>query len=162
MRRTRVVVIGAGGDGHEGDGGEEQRRDIAANPRRCPRSCTSTTGAVRHCTNATRIEVLATVGRMGTETVPLVHGAGDVTAAWCDVALRDRLDGAHVTAVRTDPVGTGQVADTIRIHLTYDRPGAGPPTLIAKVPSADEVSRAGAAATRHVRDRGQLLPPARR
>ena len=51
-------------------------------------------------------------------------------------------------AVRTDPVGTGQVADTVRIHLEYDPPGAGPPTLVAKVPSADETSRAGAAATR--------------
>ena len=81
------------------------------------------------------------------EIVPLVHGAADVTAAWCDAALRPRLGDAHVTAVRTDPVGTGQVADTVRIHLTYDRPGAGPPTLIAKVPSADEISRAGAAAT---------------
>ena len=63
---------------------------------------------------------------------------------------------------RTDPVGTGQVADTIRIHLEYDPPGAGPPTLVAKVPSADETSRAGAAADAHVRDRGQLLPRPRR
>src|SRR5215204_139088 len=86
-------------------------------------------------------------GPMGNaRTVPLIHGPQDVTAEWCDVALADRLGGAHVTAVRLDPVGTGQVADTVRIHLTYDRPDAGPPTLIAKVPSADVTSFEGARA----------------
>jgi hypothetical protein len=82
------------------------------------------------------------------DTVPLVHSAADITAPWCDAALRHRLGDARVTAARTVPVGTGQVADTVRIHLEYDPPGAGPPSLVAKVPSADEVSRAGAAATR--------------
>lgn len=82
------------------------------------------------------------------DTVPLVHSAADITAAWCDAALRPRLGAARVVAARTDPVGTGQVADTVRIHLEYDPPGAGPATLVAKVPSADETSRAGAAATR--------------
>jgi hypothetical protein len=81
-------------------------------------------------------------------TIPLVHGAADVTAEWCNAALAPRLGGARITDVATVPVGTGQVADTIRLHLTYDEPGAGPPTLVAKVPSADETSRAGAAATR--------------
>lgn len=83
-----------------------------------------------------------------TDTVPFVHGADDITATWCDVALRPRLGGARVVGARTVPVGTGQVADTVRIHLDYEPPGAGPATLVAKVPSADEVSRAGAAATR--------------
>jgi hypothetical protein len=80
--------------------------------------------------------------------VPLVHGAADVTAAWCDLALAPRLGGAHVTDVRLEPVGTGQVADTVRLHLSYDRPGTGPPTLVAKVPSADATSRAASRATR--------------
>jgi hypothetical protein len=83
-----------------------------------------------------------------TDIVPLVHDATDITAAWCDAALRPRLGGARVVAARTDPVGTGQVADTVRIHLEYDPPDAGPATLVAKVPSADETSRDGAAATR--------------
>ena len=83
-----------------------------------------------------------------TDLVPLVHGAGDISAAWCDAALRHRLGGARVVAARTEPVGTGQVADTIRIRLQYDPPGAGPASLVAKVPSADETSLAGAAATR--------------
>jgi hypothetical protein len=82
------------------------------------------------------------------DVVPLVNGAADISAAWCGAALGRRLGGARVVAARTEPVGTGQVADTVRIHLTYDPPGAGPPTLVAKVPSADETSKAGAAATR--------------
>jgi Phosphotransferase enzyme family len=84
---------------------------------------------------------------MGT-TVPLVHGAEDVTAAWCNVALAPRLAGARVVDVRLEPVGTGQVADTVRLHLTYDRPAGGPPTLVAKVPCADATSRAASRATR--------------
>ena len=80
--------------------------------------------------------------------VPLIHGPDDLTAAWCDAALAHRLHGAHVSAVRLTPVGTGQVADTVRLHLTYDRPGAGPPTLVAKIPSADPTSFEGARATR--------------
>jgi len=83
-----------------------------------------------------------------TENVPLVHGAADVTAAWCDLALAPHLGGAHVTAVRLEPVGTGQVADTVRLHLSYDRPEAGPPTLVAKVPCEDATSRAASRATR--------------
>jgi hypothetical protein len=83
-----------------------------------------------------------------TQTVPLVHGPQDLTTAWCDAAIGARLGGAHVTDVRLEPVGTGQVADTVRLHLTYDRPGAGPPTLVAKIPSADETSFEGARATR--------------
>jgi Phosphotransferase enzyme family len=84
----------------------------------------------------------------GMEPVPLVHGAADITAAWCDAALAGRLDGAHVTAVRQQPVGTGQVADTLRLHLEYDRHDAGPSTLIAKVPATEEVSRDAARHTR--------------
>jgi len=84
----------------------------------------------------------------GPGAVPLVHGAQDVTAGWCDLALAPRIGGAHVTDVRLEPVGTGQVADTVRLHLSYDRPGAGPPTLVAKVPCEDATSRAASRATR--------------
>lgn len=100
-----------------------------------------------------------------TEAVPLVHGAADITAAWCNAALRSSLNGATVTAVRQAPVGTGQVADTVRLTLEYDRPGAGPASLIAKVPAADPTSRDAARATRtyeieasFYRDLAQQLP----
>lgn len=80
--------------------------------------------------------------------VPLVRGIDDVTPAWCGAALAGRLGEAAVVAVEAAPVGTGQVADTYRLALAYDPPGAGPATLVAKVPAAAEASRAAAAATR--------------
>ena len=43
-----------------------------------------------------------------------VSGAGDLTASWLSDAL-----GTRVAAVRTEPVGTGQVSDSLRLHLTY-------------------------------------------
>jgi hypothetical protein len=78
-------------------------------------------------------------------TVPFVQGADDLTVDWCNAALGPSLAGGRVVAVTTEPVGTGQVADTVRLQLTYDDAGtAGPATLVAKVPAADETSRAGA------------------
>ena len=66
----------------------------------------------------------------------------------------------------TEPVGTGQVADTVRLQLTYDDAGTpGPATLVAKVPAADETSRAGARFSRtyeieasFYRDLAPILP----
>jgi hypothetical protein len=85
---------------------------------------------------------------MPSVTAPPVHGAADLTAEWCDAALAGRLGGAQVVGVTTEPVGTGQVADTVRLRLRYDRPGAGPATLVAKVTAAEETSRTGARLTR--------------
>ena len=66
---------------------------------------------------------------------------------WLSERLRAAgvLDG-EVTALRWEPIGTGQVGDSARIFLNYDRPGAGPPTIAAKYSAADETSRATAAA----------------
>ncbi len=74
--------------------------------------------------------------------------AEDISRDWLQVQL-DRagvLAGARITAIETQPIGTGQVGDTVRITLTYDRasPGA-PSTLAAKLPSRDATSRATAA-----------------
>lgn len=85
---------------------------------------------------------------MGDRQAAVVQRASDVDAPWCTAALAAELGGASVAAVETEPVGTGQVADTLRLHLTYDPPGAGPATLIAKVPSAEEASRTAARLTR--------------
>lgn len=76
-----------------------------------------------------------------TTTVP--RGAADVDAAWLTTAL-----GTPVAAVRVERVGNGMVADSLRLHVDYEQPGAGPATLIAKVPAAGDESRAAAAATR--------------
>ncbi|WP_165978672.1 phosphotransferase [Actinomadura darangshiensis] len=70
-------------------------------------------------------------------------GAGALTAPWLSDAL-----GTKVAAVRTEPVGTGQVSDSLRVFLTYAGGTALPPTMIAKVPAADPSSRAAARAIR--------------
>ncbi|NKZ02953.1 phosphotransferase family protein [Actinomadura latina] len=72
-----------------------------------------------------------------------VSGAGALTASWLTGAL-----GTEVAAVRTEPVGTGQVSDSLRLFLTYAGGTALPPTMVAKVPAADPSSRAAARAIR--------------
>ncbi|WP_165967061.1 phosphotransferase [Actinomadura sp. 7K507] len=74
---------------------------------------------------------------------PPVSGAGDLTAPWLSDALATK-----VTAVRTEPVGTGQVSDSLRLFLTYAGPTRLPATMVAKVPAADASSRAAARAIR--------------
>ena len=69
-------------------------------------------------------------------------GAADLTPGYLTEALC--LDGAAVTEVKADPIGTGQVAQTLRLTLTYDRAQAGPASVVAKVPSPEEASRTAA------------------
>ena len=85
-------------------------------------------------------------GAMESAVVPPVTGAADLTAGWCSAALAGC--GGTVVGVRAEPIGTGQVADTVRLYLEWDPAGAGPATLIAKVPAAEESSRTGARLTR--------------
>ncbi|MFA1548253.1 aminoglycoside phosphotransferase family protein [Actinomadura chokoriensis] len=72
-----------------------------------------------------------------------VSGAEALTASWLTDAL-----GTKVAAVRTEPVGTGQVSDSLRLFLTYAGDTALPSTMVAKVPAADPASRAAARAVR--------------
>lgn len=60
----------------------------------------------------------------------------------CGLVTRDDA----VTGLRWEPIGTGQVGDSVRIHLEYTRAGAGPITLAAKFAAEDEASRTTAAA----------------
>ncbi|HAU21106.1 MAG TPA: hypothetical protein DCS24_00665, partial [Erythrobacter sp.] len=56
------------------------------------------------------------------------------------------LQTCEVTVVSWEPIGTGQVGDSVRFHLVYSATAAeGPATLAAKFPAADETSRATAA-----------------
>lgn len=70
-------------------------------------------------------------------------GIDDLTPAFLTEAL-----GHRVTDVRLTPVGTGQVADSARLEITWAEPEAGPASLVAKVTSSSEVSRAIAGITR--------------
>jgi hypothetical protein len=70
--------------------------------------------------------------------------AGAVTPEWLAPRLRAGGEGA-IVALDFVPIGTGQVGDTARFTLTWDRPGAGPQTIAAKFASADPTSRSTAA-----------------
>jgi len=71
-----------------------------------------------------------------------------ITPAWLTERLRASglLGQGAVTTVTWEPIGTGQVGDSVRFHLSYDQPGAGPATLAGKFPAADQTSRGTAAA----------------
>lgn len=71
-----------------------------------------------------------------------------VAPEWLSQRLRAAgvLDGGTVTALEWEPIGTGQVGDSVRFSVSYDRPNAGPQTIAGKFPAADPTSRATAAA----------------
>ena len=73
---------------------------------------------------------------------------GEVEPDWLSERLRaaGALDGGRVTAIRWEAIGTGQVGDSARFHLTYDRDTAAPGTVAGKFPAADPMSRGTAAA----------------
>ncbi len=69
----------------------------------------------------------------------------DVDAGLLTTVLgaRGLLDpGARVVGVTRTPVGTGQMADTVRFGLRYEAPGAGPASVVGKFASPDEQSMA--------------------
>lgn len=78
------------------------------------------------------------------------YTAAELTPATVSAMLRTQpcWDDVRVTSVTCSPVGTGQVSSTYRLELTYAEPRADtPPSLVAKVSSADETSRRFAVAT---------------
>ena len=84
---------------------------------------------------------------MGGETIIADAGfpssPAQVTATWLNEALQRAgvLNDGAVTAVEWRAIGTGQVGDSARFTLSYDRPGAGPETLAGKFPAEDATSR---------------------
>lgn len=85
---------------------------------------------------------------MAVEPGGVPEGSQDLTADWLTEAFEPAFGGAVVTAVSSSPIGTGQVAETRRLSLTWNLPGAGPASVVAKVPSPDEASRNAARAMR--------------
>jgi hypothetical protein len=66
-----------------------------------------------------------------------------VDAGWLTSVLRLQglmPDTGRVTMVTPSPVGTGQMADTVRFALDYEPAGAGPPSVVGKFASQDEQS----------------------
>jgi len=89
---------------------------------------------------------------MSTRTPPVTGGPAevrrtpaDVDAGWItSVLVANGLlaEGARVVGVTPTPVGTGQMADTVRFTLAYAPAGAGPATLVGKFTSGDAQSHA--------------------
>ncbi len=73
---------------------------------------------------------------------------GQVTPDWLSARLQaaGALEAGHVTDVRWEAIGTGQVGDSARFHLTYDRATDAPATVAGKFPAEDPMSRGTAAA----------------
>ncbi len=71
-----------------------------------------------------------------------------VAPVWLSERLRAAgvLGAGAVTALSWEAIGTGQVGDSVRYTVEYDRPGAGPATIAGKFPALDPTSRATAAA----------------
>lgn len=80
-------------------------------------------------------------------TAPVLDTPADLTSDWLTAAL-PLPDGAAVTAFTSTPVGTGQMADTVRIELDYEPADAGPATVIAKFASSDPNSKAAGSIAR--------------
>jgi hypothetical protein len=74
-------------------------------------------------------------------TASVLESPADLSADWLTAALA-LPEGARVSGFTTTQVGTGQMADTVRIALEYEPQGAGPATVIAKFASTDPNSRA--------------------
>ena len=71
----------------------------------------------------------------------------EITPAWASAKLRAArvLDGGEVSHLSWEPIGTGQVGDSARFHLTYENAGTGPATIAGKFPAANPTSRGTAA-----------------
>jgi hypothetical protein len=71
------------------------------------------------------------------------RAGGDVDVAWLTTVLHDRgllAPDGRVVGVTPTPVGTGQMADTIRFALSYEPVDAGPASVVGKFASQDEQS----------------------
>lgn len=73
---------------------------------------------------------------------------GEVDTAWLEAQLGQAglLGDARISSFDWVQIGTGQVGDTARFALTYDRPCDAPATLAGKFASADPTSKGTAAA----------------
>jgi hypothetical protein len=88
------------------------------------------------------------MGKLHMPVLTIPRGIRDLTPDWLTGALAEVADGAQVTDLIAVRIGNGNIADSVRLVPTWDRPTAGPASVVAKVPSSEEVSRATGFATR--------------
>lgn len=96
---------------------------------------------------------------------PDIRMPGDVDAAWLTAVLQAGGVDAVVRSFTAKGVGTGQIGDSVRFTLDYERGGeTAPASLVGKFPAAGEESRATGVALgnyiREVRFYQQLAPRA--
>ena len=77
-----------------------------------------------------------------------------IDAAWLTTALQSAGVDAVVSAFEAKPVGTGQIGDSVRFKLAYERGGdIAPASLVGKFPSSDPNSFAmGVAGNNYLRE----------
>lgn len=63
-------------------------------------------------------------------------------------SLQERFPGIVVSSFSVDAIGTGQMADSLRVRMQHTGNDLAPQTLIAKIPKANEASRAASRMTR--------------
>ncbi len=63
-------------------------------------------------------------------------------------SLQKRFPGIVVSKISTSAIGTGQMADSLRVQMQHTGNDCAPPTLIAKIPRANAASRAASRLSR--------------
>jgi len=75
-------------------------------------------------------------------TKPDIRRPAAVDAGWLTAVLQDAGVDAVVRSFEAKNVGTGQIGESVRFKLTYERGGEGAPaSLVGKFPSPDDTSR---------------------
>lgn len=87
-------------------------------------------------------------------TRPDIRPPGAIDAAWLTAVLQTGGVDAVVAGFTAQPVGTGQIGDSVRFRLRYERAAAeAPASLVGKFPAAGEESRrAGVALGNYLRE----------
>jgi len=76
------------------------------------------------------------------------YGWGLVDELVLTRSLQQRFPGVVVNSITTSAIGTGQMADSLRVSMQHSGSDSAPATLIAKVPKANEASRAASRLSR--------------
>jgi hypothetical protein len=81
----------------------------------------------------------------------LVADPAAVTPSWLTEVLHHAglARGQRVVTLDAARIGTGQVGENVRYRLTYDTPGDGPGSVVAKFAASDDLSRTTGVATRN-------------
>ncbi|WP_296598402.1 phosphotransferase [Phenylobacterium sp.] len=75
-------------------------------------------------------------------TKPDIRRPGDIDVAWLTAVLQGAGVDAVVSGFEAKNVGTGQIGESVRFRLRYEREGEGAPaSIVGKFPSPDETSR---------------------